>query len=134
MSVQSPKVTQEMARSDHETHTTVTTSCDSEGQKRESNVDRIFDPGGGAANDDRKKRQRSAATSNPSPADLRLAPHTLVPLCLEPMQLDGTLGDAFLDEECGDLEPLISLELNHLSKLFVVDECAVTSEFLLERL
>jgi hypothetical protein len=46
------------------------------------------------------------------------------------VQLDGGLGDPFLREEVGDLEPLITLKLNDLTHLLVVDESAVAGEFL----
>lgn len=49
---------------------------------------------------------------------------------LEPVQLDCVLGDPLLGQEGGDLKPLVTLELDDLSHLFVVDECAVTGEFL----
>jgi hypothetical protein len=46
------------------------------------------------------------------------------------VQLDRALGNTLLREEGGYLEPLISLELNHLTEFVVVDESAVASEFL----
>jgi hypothetical protein len=49
---------------------------------------------------------------------------------LEPMQLNSALGDPFLCQEVGYLESLITLELNDLAHLFIVDEGAVTGEFL----
>lgn len=51
---------------------------------------------------------------------------------LEPMQLDGTLGDAFLDEEVGDLKALVALELDDLPVLLVVNEGAVAGKLLLD--
>jgi hypothetical protein len=46
------------------------------------------------------------------------------------MQFDSALGDPFLCEEVGYLESLITLELNDLAHLFIVDEGAVAGEFL----
>jgi hypothetical protein len=52
------------------------------------------------------------------------------PLKLESVQLDRALGDTFLREECRYLEPLISLELDYLTKFVVVNKSAVASKFL----
>ena len=46
------------------------------------------------------------------------------------MNLDRVLGNALLDEECGDLQPLITLELDDLASLLIIDEGSVASEFL----
>ena len=46
------------------------------------------------------------------------------------MQLDSVTGDALLDKEVENLGTLVALELDDLSCLFVVYECAVASEFL----
>jgi len=48
------------------------------------------------------------------------------------VNLDGVLGDAFFDEEVGYLETLITLELDDLTGLLIINEGAVTSKFLLE--
>lgn len=52
---------------------------------------------------------------------------------LESVQLDCALGDTLLREECGHLEPLISLKLDHLPEFVVIDESAVAGEFLVGR-
>jgi len=57
-----------------------------------------------------------------------------ISLHLEPMQLDGRLRNSLLDKEIGDLDSLISLELNDLAKLLVVNESAIASKLLLKRL
>ena len=46
------------------------------------------------------------------------------------MNLDRVLGDALLNEECGDLQPLITLELDDLAGLLIINESTVASEFL----
>lgn len=50
---------------------------------------------------------------------------------LETVHLDRLLGKALFNQELLDLGPLVSLKLNDLAELFVVDERAVTGEFLL---
>jgi hypothetical protein len=47
------------------------------------------------------------------------------------VHLDRLLGKALFNQELLDLGPLVSLKLNDLAELFVVDERAVTGEFLL---
>lgn len=49
---------------------------------------------------------------------------------LKAVQLDHGPWEAFVGQECGDLESLISLELDNLSKLFVVNKGPVASELL----
>jgi hypothetical protein len=46
------------------------------------------------------------------------------------MELDRGLGNTLLREECGYLSPLVTLELDYLAHLLVVDEGAVASELL----
>jgi hypothetical protein len=46
------------------------------------------------------------------------------------MELDRGLGNTLLREECGYLSPLVTLELDDLTHLLVVDEGAVASELL----
>ena len=46
------------------------------------------------------------------------------------MELDRGLGNTLLREESGYLGPLVTLELDHLAHLLVVDEGAVASELL----
>lgn len=46
------------------------------------------------------------------------------------MQLDGVLRDSFFCQEIGDLYPLITLQLDDLAHLLVVDEGTIASEFL----
>lgn len=54
---------------------------------------------------------------------------------LETVNLDVSLGsDSFLHDESGDLLTLITLELNDLSELLVVNNSTVACEFLLEGL
>lgn len=50
----------------------------------------------------------------------------------EPVHLDGGPGDTFFSKEGEYLGPLITLELDDLAHLFVLDEGAVAGEFLLE--
>jgi len=57
-----------------------------------------------------------------------------VTIRLESVKLDSTLRNTFVGKERGDLEPLVSLKLDDLSELFVVDKCSVTSKFLLKGL
>lgn len=52
--------------------------------------------------------------------------------CLETVNTEVSLGNSFLDEESGDLLSLITLKLNDLTELFVVNESSVASKFLLE--
>ena len=52
---------------------------------------------------------------------------------LETVDLDSSLGDTFLDKEVGDLQTLITLELDNLPSLFVVNESTVACEFLWKR-
>jgi len=52
----------------------------------------------------------------------------------ETMNLDGVLADTLADEEGGDLRTLVTLELDDLAHLLVVDERAVARELLLEGL
>lgn len=49
---------------------------------------------------------------------------------LEPVQLDGVLRYSLFGEEGGDLEPMVTLELDDLSHLFVLDERTITGKFL----
>ena len=53
---------------------------------------------------------------------------------LETVHLDVLLRDAFFDQEHGDLLTLIALKLDHLAKFLVIDDGAVASKLLLERL
>lgn len=48
----------------------------------------------------------------------------------ETVQFDGVLRDSFFCQEVGDFHPLITLQLDDLTHLLVVDECAIASEFL----
>jgi hypothetical protein len=48
----------------------------------------------------------------------------------EPVQLDGGLGNPLFSEEVGNLDPLITLKLNDLTHLLVVNESTITGEFL----
>jgi len=50
------------------------------------------------------------------------------------VHLDVLLRDAFFDQEHGDLLTLIALKLDHLAKFLVIDDGAVASKLLLERL
>lgn len=49
---------------------------------------------------------------------------------LETVDLDSSLGDTLFDKEVGDLQTLITLELDNLPSLFVVNESTVACEFL----
>lgn len=49
---------------------------------------------------------------------------------LEPMQLDSVPGDALFGEEVCNLDPLVTLKLNDLTHLFIINEVAVASELL----
>jgi len=49
---------------------------------------------------------------------------------LEPMQLDGILRDPLFREEADNLKPLITLKLDDLTHLLVVNESAVASKLL----
>lgn len=49
------------------------------------------------------------------------------------VNFDDLLLDALFYEEFGYLDPLISLELNDLAKLFVCDERSVASKFLMKQ-
>lgn len=51
-------------------------------------------------------------------------------LSSETVQLDGVLRDSFFCQEVGDLYPLITLQLDDLTHLLVVDEGAIAGEFL----
>jgi len=48
------------------------------------------------------------------------------------VDLDGAPRDAFFDEERRNLQPLITLELDHLASLLIINEGSVTGELLLE--
>ena len=48
----------------------------------------------------------------------------------ESVHLDRGPRDSLFDKEVGNLGALVSLELDDLTGLFVVDKCAVASEFL----
>ena len=52
---------------------------------------------------------------------------------LETVNLDGALRDTLLDKERGDLQPLVTLELNDLAGLLIINQSTVTGEFLWER-
>ena len=52
----------------------------------------------------------------------------------EPVNLDSRLRDPFLGEEIRYLESLITLELDDLTHLLVVDEGAVAGEFLISKI
>ena len=49
---------------------------------------------------------------------------------LESMDLDGRLLQAILDEECRDLRALVSLKLDDLAHLFIINESSIAGEFL----
>lgn len=49
---------------------------------------------------------------------------------LEPVQLDGVLRDPLFREEIDNLKPLITLKLDDLTHLLVVNESAVASKLL----
>ena len=66
---------------------------------------------------------------------LRYSRHTKIGKCKrdsETVDLNGSLGDAFFDQECRNLDALISLKLNDFTSLFVVNKIAVACEFLLK--
>ena len=46
------------------------------------------------------------------------------------MNLDSGLGDAFLDQERGDLQPLVALELDDLTSLLIINKGTVAGKFL----
>ena len=46
------------------------------------------------------------------------------------MDLDGALRDALLNKECGDLQPLVALQLDDLSSLLILNESTVAGKFL----
>ena len=48
----------------------------------------------------------------------------------ETVDLDGALRDALLNEECGDLQPLVALQLDDLSSLLILNESTVAGKFL----
>ena len=48
----------------------------------------------------------------------------------ETVDLDGALRDALLNKECGDLQPLVALQLDDLSSLLILNESTVAGEFL----
>ena len=49
------------------------------------------------------------------------------------MQLDGVLGDTLLGQEVLNLNPLVTLELDDLASLLVLNKGAIASEFLSDR-
>ena len=49
---------------------------------------------------------------------------------LETVDLDGVRSNALFGEECLDLLTLITLKLDYLSSLLIINESAVASEFL----
>ena len=49
------------------------------------------------------------------------------------MQLNGVLGDTLLGQEVLNLDPLVTLELDDLASLLILDEGTVASEFLSDR-
>ena len=49
------------------------------------------------------------------------------------MQLDGVLRDTLLGQEVLNLDPLITLELDDLASLLVLNDGTVASEFLSDR-
>eukprot|EP01094_Clydonella_sp_ATCC50884_P019547 TRINITY_DN384_c0_g1_i2.p1 TRINITY_DN384_c0_g1~~TRINITY_DN384_c0_g1_i2.p1 ORF type:complete len:143 (+),score=22.23 TRINITY_DN384_c0_g1_i2:596-1024(+) len=52
---------------------------------------------------------------------------------LESVDLHAALGsDALIDEEGGNLLPLISLQLDHLAQLGIFHECSIAAKFLFE--
>ena len=61
--------------------------------------------------------------------DHAVPPDPLMP-CLEPMQLNSVFRDALFGEEIGNLDPLVTLKLNDLTHLLIVNEIAVASKFL----
>lgn len=48
----------------------------------------------------------------------------------EPVNLDGGLGNTLLGEKVGNLQTLITLELDDLASLFILNESTVASKFL----
>ncbi len=50
------------------------------------------------------------------------------------MHLDGSSIDSFIGKEGGNLDTLVTLELDDLAHLLVVDECAVAGELLNKQL
>jgi len=54
------------------------------------------------------------------------------PLALESMYLDSRFFDAILDKKIGNFATLVSLELDDLTHLLVVNEGAIAGEFLLK--
>jgi len=52
--------------------------------------------------------------------------------CLEPMQLNSVFRDTLFGEEICNLDPLVTLKLNDLTHLLIVNEIAVASELLFE--
>jgi len=60
------------------------------------------------------------------PSYISVTPHS------EPVQLDVGLRNPIFRKEVGNLEPLITLKLNDLTHLLVVNESTVAGEFLLE--
>ena len=48
----------------------------------------------------------------------------------ETVDLDGALRDALLNKECGDLQPLVALQLDDLSSLLILNESTVAGKFL----
>ena len=59
-----------------------------------------------------------------------IVPQLLSVVELESVQLDRALGDTLLCQERGYFEPLISLELDYLTKFVIVDKSTVASKFL----
>lgn len=49
---------------------------------------------------------------------------------LEPMQLDSVPRDTLFDEEVRNLDPLVTLKLNDLTHLRIVNEVTVASKLL----
>ena len=46
------------------------------------------------------------------------------------MNLDGGLRKAFVDQERGDLQSLVALELDNLASLLIINEGTVAGKFL----
>lgn len=49
------------------------------------------------------------------------------------MDLDCVLWNAFFDEESRNLQPLVTLELDDLAGLFIINQSSVASKFLMEK-
>jgi len=70
-------------------------------------------------------------TDDEGEQDHTVLPDSLMPY-LEPMELDSVSRDTLFGEEICNLDPLVTLKLNDLTHLLIVNEVAVARELLFE--